>query len=208
MVARIAESERVLASDERKRNIKQFVQPHLMKGAETIQLASDAVALFLTNYASGERLDGLDDARERLCLLRSWMVLQIQDTWLDVFRDSIIYARTHAHPDDLRAGGGIVSRNDVNRCKQTLIGGKNAYDALGKAFDLAVRRAKTTADAMRGANARRQRSILASYLNTAFQLITTTYAGVLMTGAYRQDVVAQKLVLKPELLHDDPTILP
>jgi hypothetical protein len=132
----------------------------------------------------------------------------IGDSWESAYVDAWEFARGEAHPDDLDPDQLQPTKADIKAARDTLLSG---YSARGMLVG-PIAQAKRTLAAIVGGVATRDldkgnRAIALKGWQTASLRSISSAAGLaIFTGAFRQDVRAARLVLRPQLLHPDPTM--
>jgi hypothetical protein len=162
----------------------------------------------MPTLALARRSDDLRAALDRLKELEVALAGKVRDAWEAAFVDAWEYARSIAHPDDLDPDHPEPTARDLRNARMTVIDG---YDARGLvAGPIAQARRKLAAVVPSAASPtlpdKARRDALGSWRVTAARSIAAAAGQAIFTGAFRMDAIAGRLVLKPELLHKDPSL--
>lgn len=132
----------------------------------------------------------------------------IRDAWEGAFRDAWAHARATSHPDDLDPRHTAPDALDVARSRSIVIEGHDARSMvlgpIGQAQRSLGALVAALATPTRTPN---QRAVAIQAWQTKVSRAIGTTAGLaIYSGAFRLDTVATRAVLRPELLHPDPTV--
>lgn len=132
----------------------------------------------------------------------------IRDAWEALFLSSWSHARSEAHPDDLDPRRPRPSASNLSSARRIVLEGLDARGLVAGPIEAARRKlaARVVALASPTRSGADRSDALRGWRAEAERSITSAAALAIFTGAYRLDAMAARLVLRPELLYDDPTM--
>ena len=226
-------TERGRASEVRRAAIAALVRPHVVEAGRAIinrvldvrAHAEKAMSASVIEMADGRRThDKIDrsasmmTALERLDALHNdlagdpgqqggWDGGLIGDAWEAAFLDAWRHARESAHPDDLLPSE-MPTKIEHMEARRIILSGYDARGLIEGPIANAKRtlKAVTTMVASKTRTDRERKLSLDGWQSSSSRSIAAAVGQAIFTGSFRQDVRAGRLVLKPELLHPDPTM--
>lgn len=213
----------MVESERRRVAIARAVRPAIEEAGSLIAVRlADAQAHARRAMSSGlvEAADGrptltlarqsedLKAALARLTELEIALAARIRDAWEAALVDAWAYARESAHPDDLDPDRLEPMALDLQRARSTVLDGYDARGLVAGSIAVARRRlaAVVPASSSPTISEKARADVLGSWRATAERSIKAAAAQGIFTGAFRMDLIAGWMVLKPELLHDDPSL--
>jgi hypothetical protein len=97
---------------------------------------------------------------------------------------------------------------ELNAVRTLVLGGYDARTRITNATDPAFRRLKALVISAASPNAvaRDRTASLRAWEVATAKAVSLAASNAIVTGAYRTDILAGRAVIKPELLHPDPTL--
>lgn len=131
----------------------------------------------------------------------------VRDAWEALYRDCRAYWLDHLGPDVCRLTDA-PSQSEVKNVRSLVLGGYDARTRIVQVIDPSARRLRALVVAAASpSRAPRDRSgSLRAWEVATTKAVALAARNAILTGAFLLDRMAGRAVIKPELLHPDPTL--
>lgn len=131
----------------------------------------------------------------------------IRDAWEALYRDCRSYWFAHLGPDVCGPTAG-PSMTEINVVRSLVLNGYDARTRIVNVTDPAARRLRSlvVAAASPAVRPRDRSGSLRAWEVATVKTVSLAARNAILTGAFRADVLAGRAVIRPELLHPDPTL--
>lgn len=131
----------------------------------------------------------------------------IRDAWADCYKVSWMYYKSELGPEYC-TDAVHPSKAEFATVRGMILGGSDARTRVLAATDPALRRLRVNVvkSASPTVDARDRLAFLNGWERATSDAVKMAARNAIVTGAFRADILAGRAVIRPDLLHDDPTI--